>query len=232
VLTISSLKQRRAWLWLRVMVTHVAVVFASAVILAVATVWVADHQLARSEVADWNLTPTRDGISLTTENLDATRLRIDRATSVLTYAEQYGIDADLSQAIYDIALEEGIHPALAFRLVRVESRFRPHAVSSKGAIGYTQVRLATARGYDPEITETELAERDTNLRLGFRYLRDMLKRYRGDLSLALLAYNRGPTAVDSIRTEGGDPANGYARVVMRGVRNLPWISGPRKPTGS
>lgn len=232
MLTISSLKQRRAWLWLRVMVTHVAVVFAAAVILAVATVWVADHQLANSEAADWNLTPTTEGVGFTAEDLDATRLRIDRATSVLAFAEKYGIDARLSEAIYDIALEEGIHPVLAFRLVRVESRFRPHAVSSKGAIGYTQVRLGTARGYEPDITEAELADRDTNLRLGFRYLRDMLKRYRGDLSLALLAYNRGPTAVDSIRTEGGDPANGYAQIVMRGVRNLPWISGPKKPTGS
>jgi soluble lytic murein transglycosylase-like protein len=149
--------------------------------------------------------------------LEVTRLQLERATDILKYSAAYQIPADLSAAIYDIAVAEGVHPSIGFQLVKVESSFRPSARSPKGAIGYTQVRLPTARAYEPDLTEARLAVREVNLRLGFRFLKDLLKRYGGDLDLALLAYNRGPTLVDSIVASGGDPANGYAAAVRKGV---------------
>ncbi|MFW6202144.1 MAG: lytic transglycosylase domain-containing protein, partial [Gemmatimonadota bacterium] len=129
---------------------------------------------------------------------------------------RYGIPADLAASIYDIALSEGIEPSLAYRLVHVESRFTRRAVSHKGAVGLAQVMPRTAFGMDPALSYTDLFEPETNLRLGFRYLRAMLERYGGDMRLALLAYNRGPGTVDQIRRQGGDPANGYARAIMTG----------------
>jgi soluble lytic murein transglycosylase-like protein len=150
-------------------------------------------------------------------SLQTTRARLDRATEVLSYAAKYRIDGELSAAIYDAARAEGIHPALAYQVVKVESRFRPTARSHRGAIGYTQIRLPTARGYDPTLTEADLLDRDLNLRLGFRFLREMLKRFDGNLHLALVAYNRGPTLVDSLLIQGEDPANGYPELVLRGV---------------
>lgn len=148
--------------------------------------------------------------------LDVTRLQLERASEIIRFSSRYRIPADLSAAIYDIALAEGIHPSVGFQVVKVESRFAPNARSSRGAIGYTQIRVSTARAYDPKITEAELHRRDVNLRLGFRYFRDLMERYR-DLDLALLAYNRGPTKVDSIRSAGGDPANGYAETIRKGL---------------
>ncbi|HEX9165185.1 MAG TPA: lytic transglycosylase domain-containing protein, partial [Gemmatimonadales bacterium] len=150
-------------------------------------------------------------------SLEATRARLDRATEVLAYAGRYRISSELSAAIYDAALAEGIHPALAYQVVKVESRFRPSARSHRGAIGYTQIRLATARSYDPDLTEADLFDTETNLRLGFRFLREMLKRFDGNLHVALVAYNRGPTLVDSLLTQGEDPGNGYSELVLRGV---------------
>jgi hypothetical protein len=35
------------------------------------------------------------------------------------------------------------------------------------------------------------------------------------VQLALLAYNRGPDRVDAILRDGGDPDNGYPRLVLR-----------------
>ena len=149
--------------------------------------------------------------------LAVTRLHLQRATEIIRYSTKYRIPADLSTAIYDFAIAEGIHPALGFQLVKVESRFQPGARSNRGAIGYTQIRLTTARGYEPTITISQLHHREMNLRLGFRYLRDLLRRFDNDLGLALLAYNRGPTLVDSIVGAGGDPSNGYAEIVTRGL---------------
>ncbi|HEU5209765.1 MAG TPA: lytic transglycosylase domain-containing protein [Longimicrobiales bacterium] len=146
--------------------------------------------------------------------LSLARLEMKRLQAIMTYSDQYEIPADLAAAIYDAARAEGIEPALAFSLVRVESEFRLRAVSSVGAVGLTQVMPSTAQILQPGINRSQLFERDTNLRLGFRYLNDMLRQYEGDLRLALLAYNRGPGRVDEILRGGGDPGNGYARKVL------------------
>lgn len=146
------------------------------------------------------------------------RQEIDRMRTVMRQSSRYDIPADLSTAIYDNAMAEGIEPSLAYSLVRVESQFSRFAVSDRGAVGLTQIMPATATELDSGVTYDRLFDRDTNLRLGFRYLRIMLDKYGGDLRLALLAYNRGPGTVDSIRHGGRDPANGYARAVLRGVR--------------
>lgn len=142
------------------------------------------------------------------------RLEMNRLQEIMDYSRRYGIPADLATAINDIALSEGLAPELAFRMVQVESGFRRRAVSPKGAVGYAQLMPATAFEMDPSLEYRDLFDRDTNLRLGFRYLRWLIDRYDGDLRVALLAYNRGLGTVDSIRQEGGDPANGYARTVL------------------
>jgi soluble lytic murein transglycosylase-like protein len=66
------------------------------------------------------------------------------------------------------------------------------------------------------VTEKELFQRDVNLRIGFRFLSDLLERFDRDTHLALLAYNRGPTKVTQILARGGDPANGYSAAVLQG----------------
>lgn len=148
--------------------------------------------------------------------LKLVRLEMIRLNSIIDHSRQYGIPADLAASIYDIALSEGIDPKVAFALVSVESDFLRKAVSHKGAIGLTQVMPATARILDPSLSKSDLFDRETNLRLGFRFLRQMLSYYKGDLNLALTAYNRGPGRVDEIRRSGGDPNNGYARAVLSG----------------
>jgi len=153
----------------------------------------------------------------TTENEnDLLRVQLERVNEIQALSAQYRIPADLSAAIYDIALSELIDPAMAFRLVWVESQFKVTARSPMDAIGLTQVQLATARHYLPHLTEAQLYDRDTNLRIGFRYLRDLLEQFDGNVTHALLAYNRGPTRVSNILGQGGDPANGYARKVTKG----------------
>lgn len=184
---------------------------------------------SRAEAADEPLPPSAaavaDEVRALSRKLESAegelalaRIQIERAHAIIRYSSQYRIPADLATAIYDIALSEGIDPELGFQLVKIESRFEPKALSHKNAIGYTQIRLATARFYEPGLSEEQLYERDVNLRLGFRFLKDLLQRYDGNLELALLAYNRGPARVQEILDGGGDPDNGYARAVLKGMK--------------
>jgi soluble lytic murein transglycosylase-like protein len=144
----------------------------------------------------------------------AARYAEARDREVGEYVRRYGIAWRLADDIERAARAEGIDPDLAFRLVRVESAFREDAVSPAGALGLTQLMPPTAAEMQPGITRAQILERETNLRLGFRYLNTLLALYDGDVEEALHAYNRGMGTVARVRSAGGDPANGYADLVL------------------
>jgi len=148
------------------------------------------------------------------------KLQLERANAIMENSTRYQIPADLSAAIYDIALSEGIDPSLGYQLVKIESQFNRKAKSPMKAFGYTQLQVATAKFYQPGIKEKDLYDRDISLRLGFRFLYDLLARFDYDVHLALLAYNRGPARVDEILAQGGNPANGYSDAVLKGYRPI------------
>ena len=156
-----------------------------------------------------------------TGTVELQRAQIERLERAYELSSRYGIGADLAMKIEEIALAENVDPGLAFEMVRLESNFNPRAVSPMGALGLTQLMPATARMLAPEVSRQELFEPDTNLRLGFRFYRSLLDYYRGDVRLALLAYNRGPVTVDRLLEQGIDPGNGYARLIMTRRSALP-----------
>ena len=128
-------------------------------------------------------------------------------------AEGYDLSLDLAEEIHDAAQENGIDPQVAFGLVRAESSFRNQATSSVGAVGLTQLMPSTARWLEPGTTRSDLRDPEKNLQIGFRYLRNLIDKYQGDVDLALVAYNRGPGTVDKALKRGRDPDNGYADFV-------------------
>jgi soluble lytic murein transglycosylase-like protein len=136
--------------------------------------------------------------------------------AAMTYAKEYKIPTSLAKDIYEAAVAHDITPRTAFGLVRAESSFRPAATSPVGATGLTQLMPATARWLQPGTTKQQLKDPDTNLRIGFKYLRSLVDKYDGNEKLALLAFNRGPGTVDKVLKRGGNPDNGYAEKVWTG----------------
>lgn len=105
----------------------------------------------------------------------------------------------LSFLIGKIARQEGLDPNLLSAVVATESQFDVVSVSIRGAVGLMQLMPDTAR----ELGVANRFNPEQNLRGGARYLRRLMERYPEDLSLALAAYNAGPTAV--IRFGGVPP---------------------------
>lgn len=142
------------------------------------------------------------------------KARYDRAARIIDFSTRYKISAGLASTIFDVALEERVDPELAFRLVRLESGFNPRAVSRVGAIGLAQLMPSTAVQFDRSVTREKLFDPETNVRIGFRYLRRLIGQY-DDVRLALLAYNLGEHAVDQARKAGKDPLVGYNRILLK-----------------
>ncbi len=147
--------------------------------------------------------------------LNLLRAQLERAEQILGFSTKYGVTGSMATNVFDASVREGIDPDLAFRLVRLESEFNERAVSSVGAIGLTQLMPSTAVMIEKGTTRDQLFNGKTNLRIGFRYLRSLLDMYKGNVRLALLAYNRGEDAVWRDVRAGVNPGNGYDRWVMK-----------------
>ncbi|MCG6967154.1 MAG: transglycosylase SLT domain-containing protein [Chromatiaceae bacterium] len=118
--------------------------------------------------------------------------------------------ADLMIAIYEMAPQFELDPALVLEVVRAESDFNPKARSDKGAMGLMQLIPDTARRFGVK----DPFEPIQNLRGGMAYLRWLLERFDGDLKLTLAGYNAGEGAV---QRHGGVPPYAETREYVRRI---------------
>lgn len=137
-----------------------------------------------------------------------------RANSTGSYAE----------IINSACNRHGVDPALVQALVKVESDFNPYALSKKGAMGLMQLMPQTAldmqvrNGFSP----------DENIDGGVKYLRYLLDRYEGNLSLALAAYNSGESAVQKWGTVPPyRETQDYVQRILKIYGGKGSLSGPR-----
>jgi len=94
-----------------------------------------------------------------------------------------------------IAFEHGLSPNLVKSIILTESNGDPQKVSPKGAKGLMQLMPVVVQHYRVSDPYDPMA----NIQAGVQYLVNLLEEFSGDLTLALAAYNAGPTAVRKYR---------------------------------
>jgi len=103
--------------------------------------------------------------------------------------------------IREAASQHGLEFELLQAVIATESGFDPQAVSPKGAVGLMQVIPDTAERFGVRATGRQsvserLTDPRTNIQAGARYLAWLIKHFKGDVRLALAAYNAGEGAVN------------------------------------
>jgi soluble lytic murein transglycosylase len=106
---------------------------------------------------------------------------------------------------------KGLDPALVAAVIYEESRFRDQT-SHAGARGLMQITPATARFIARDsggtaFVQGDLATPQVNISYGAYYLRYLLHRYDGNVTLAVAAYNAGETNVNNWVREAGGPGS-------------------------
>jgi soluble lytic murein transglycosylase-like protein len=122
-------------------------------------------------------------------------------------------ETSFESLIRKAAIQHGLSPLLITAVTRVESDFNPHDVSNKGARGLMQVMPETGARFG--VSADRLFDAAPNIAAGTAYLAWLLNHYRGDLDLALAAYNAGEGAVDKY---GGMPPYRETQNYVRKVR--------------
>jgi hypothetical protein len=120
---------------------------------------------------------------------------------------------DEFDAIIDsCAREFGVDRSLVKAVIHAESGYNPNAVSRKGATGLMQLMPSTAQG----LKVADAFNPEDNIRGGVRYLRFLLDTFKGDVSLALAAYNAG---LSKVARYGGVPPYQETRNYVSKVLN-------------
>lgn len=116
-------------------------------------------------------------------------------SSVLSSSSSTSLTGDFASMIQQAAKKYNVNPALVNAVIKAESNFNASAVSSAGAIGLMQLMPATAKGLgvDDPLNPAQ------NIEGGVKFLSRLLKRYDGNVEMALAAYNAGPGAVDKYK---------------------------------
>lgn len=151
----------------------------------------------------------------------ATRI-MDRFLESHNVRLQPEMRATIAQAVAEQSRRHGIRPGILLSVILAESSFRTDAVSDKGAVGLMQILPSTAQAIAAEMDlawkdDAHLTDPRLNIALGSYYLRRLLEIYKGDLHLALAAYNMGPGKLQTLLAAAPEASARFSSSYSRSI---------------
>ena len=116
------------------------------------------------------------------------------------YAKKLAYPLKYEAYITEYAEANGLDPYLVCGVIHTESHFDIEAESRVGAVGLMQIMPDTGEWIAKKMSmkdysEAKLKDPETNIRMGCWYLKYLMDRFDGDMTLVLAGYNAGPNRV-------------------------------------
>ena len=121
-------------------------------------------------------------------------------------------DPELDRIIFEVGEKQGVDPRFIHAVIWQESKYKLKARSHAGAQGLMQLIPATAKRFGCDDPHDPVE----NITAGTKYLSWLLKRFSGNVELALAGYNAGEGAVD--KYDGIPPYNetqNYVKIISK-----------------
>jgi len=151
--------------------------------------------------------------------------QIQRRISEAVYGAS---DRDLEKVtrwIVKYANRDGLDPLLVASVIATESYYFPDVISYAGAVGLMQIipyvgRDVAKRHHIVWSSWKTLLDPRSNISISSAYLKELIVMFHGDVSLALAAYNMGPTLLKRRLRNGFEPSGPYVTRVMSTYRSF------------
>jgi len=146
----------------------------------------------------------------------------ERKSAVKTAKNKGTAGGEYRNIVEEKAKKHNVDPKLVKAVIKAESNWNPRAVSNKGAVGMMQLMPKTAN----DLGVGNRFNPEENIEGGVKYLRYLIDKFNGNLTLALAAYNAGPARVEKT---GGVPSIpetvDYVNRVMNEYSGTGWSAG-------
>ncbi|OQY11952.1 MAG: hypothetical protein B6I31_04005 [Desulfobacteraceae bacterium 4572_19] len=170
------------------------------------------------------------GIFFQPPTISAARMKIKELDYSSSWKEYLKKDANLEplkeyphdKCFREAAKKYNLPLTLLLAFARGESDFNHLAKSSKSCYGIMQIQWPGTAGDLGLKSIKELYDPCKNIKAGARYIKKMLKRYKGDLHLAIAAYNYGPGRISKNATPWSIPkgANWYSGYIYHHLQQI------------
>ena len=158
-----------------------------------------EQQATKNQTTSINPNETQPQQNQPQNYSNLTPLDLSNQTQPQAQPQSYSISpTKINNIVQQASTAYGVPAKLIKAVIKAESTNDPNAVSNKGAIGLMQLEPQTAQ----QLGVTNPYDPQQNIMAGTKYLSELIKKYNGNYTLALAAYNAGPNAVDQY---GGVP---------------------------
>lgn len=97
----------------------------------------------------------------------------------------------LQDFIYEICADEGVPVTLVLAMIETESGFNPEIISSTNDYGLLQINKVNHEWLKKQYRTADMLNPYQNVFCGIKIIGTFVKKYKGDINKALMAYNMG-----------------------------------------
>ena len=131
------------------------------------------------------------------------------------------LSAEIQACIKAVCEEAGIDPAVIIAMAEVESNYDSEALGDGGkSFGLMQIQPRWHSERMAALGVTDLLDPKQNVTVGIDILAELLAKYDGNIEMALVAYNAGPTGAYRHWFGRGVYTSEYSRKVLEISREL------------